>query len=144
MKCQFEQIEIQKREIFSQIYDINLGFNSRLSKFNEEIVGSISENQIRTIKFEENLLQENSKFAEFLTSQISYSENNIKKIIDYINSDMIIIKDKLFNNENMIKTIRNEFFKNISEVEEYFTKKYEYLFKNIHFNTGTSYLTSGK
>lgn len=37
----------------------------------------------------------------------------------------------------MAKSIRNEFFSNLSEVEEFFTKKYEYIFRTINSNSNS-------
>ena len=37
-----------------------------------------------------------------------------------------------FNIEEIIKNLRNEFFSNLNEVEEFLTKKYENLFRTIN------------
>lgn len=39
----------------------------------------------------------------------------------------------------MIKTLRNEVFNNLNEIDEFFSKKYEYIFKIVNTTNTKNY-----
>lgn len=130
--AQIEQIESFKKDIHTKLYDNSLSTNNKLQMINESLIEKFEDYDKIISRFQDNILLENSKFTEYISEQVEVSHSNTKKLLDYMNSDMNILKEKTSNVEIMIKTARNEFFNNINELEEFFTKKYEYIFRTIH------------
>lgn len=133
--AQIEQMENFKKEIHSKLYDNNCSINTRFQHINESLIEKFEDYDRTIANFQDNILGENTKFTEYLSEQVDAQHKNTKKLMDYMNSDMTILKEKSNNIELMIKSARNEFFTNLSEVEEFFTKKYEYIFRTLHSNS---------
>lgn len=77
------------------IYDNNLSLNSRLQLINEGLIEKFEDYDRIIAKFQDNILLENSKFTDFISEQMNKQSNNTKKIIDYTNSDVSLLKEKV-------------------------------------------------
>ncbi len=137
LNTQIEQIEIIKKDIHSKVYDHNLATNNKFQMINECLIEKFEDYDKIINRFQESILFENTKFTDYISDQLETSHINTKKLLEYMNSDLALLKDKTSNLDSMVKTSRNEFFNNLNEIEEFFSKKYEYLFRTIH-NTNSN------
>lgn len=92
---QIEQIEIFKRDIHSMIYDNNLSVNNRFQLINESLIEKFEDYDKIIGKFQDNILLENTKFTEYISEQVEKQQGNSKKLIDYLNSDVCLLKEKV-------------------------------------------------
>ena len=81
--------------------------------------------------FENHVLTEQQKFTEYMEGSFDKQNENMKKLFDYTNQDLDIVKGKVETLEENMNSIKNRFFANLNEAEEFLTKKYEGLFRMI-------------
>ena len=56
----------------------------------------------------------------------------MKKLFDYTNEDIDILKSKTENLENSLNKLRTDIFKGINETEEFLEKKYDSLLQVVN------------
>jgi hypothetical protein len=120
-----------KKDIYAQIYDMNLNANNKFQKINEQLFEKLENNQKVWNNFKDAVIMENDKFTVYMTDQMEQNYKNMKKLIEYSNEDLDLLKSKCTSIEDIIKNMRTEFFHNLNEVEEFLIKKYEALFRSI-------------
>ena len=66
--------------------------------------------------------------------KIIFNEQNsfLKKLFDYANEDIEILKGKIENLDDSIKKLRIEVFKGINQTEEFLEKKYDSIYRIIN------------
>lgn len=92
---QLEQIENTKKEIYAQLYDNNLSHTNKFQLMNESLVEKFEDYDKLISKFQENILNENSKFTDYIADQLENHQKNNKKIFDYMSNEMMIVKEKV-------------------------------------------------
>ncbi len=58
----------------------------------------------------------------------------MKKLTEFMSEDIDLLKKKSENLEDIVRNIRTEFFNNLNDVEQFFTKKFESLFRTLDSN----------
>jgi len=128
-----------KKDVYSQLYDFNLNMSNKFDAINENVLDKF-ENLEKSFKhFRLALIDENEKFSHFLMEQHENSQNNVKKLLEFNNEEVKLLTEKTNNLEDLLKNIRNEFYNNLNELENYTNKKYETLFKNHSSNLNNSF-----
>ena len=97
--AQIEQIESFKKDIHTKLYDNSLSTNNKLQMINESLIEKFEDYDKIISRFQDNILLENSKFTDYISEQVEVSHSNTKKLLDYMNSDMNILKEKTSNVE---------------------------------------------
>lgn len=86
-----------KKDIYSQIYDANLNINNKFQSMNESFFEKQENFEKMFTTFQNSLIDENEKFTVFITEQLDQHNKNIKRIIDVMNEDLDLIKNKVSN-----------------------------------------------
>lgn len=131
IKTQTETFNDVKEEIYGHIDILDSKLHSKLKEMND-LIYKQSTLQCKEIdNFENHILTEQQKFTEYMEGSFDKQNENMKKLFDYTNQDLDIVKGKVDNLEENLSNIKNQFFANLNEAEEFLTKKYEGLFRMI-------------
>lgn len=122
----------QNRDEFQRRVDlIDSKFNSKLSEIDSKIFKQTDLNIKEIDNFENHVLSEMEKFQSFIQSKHDEQNSSFKKIVELTNDDLTILKNKHEKIEEDLSKIKNDFFNQLNEAEEFLTKKYEGLFRMI-------------
>ena len=131
LKTQTETFNDVKEEIYGHIDILDSKLHSKLKEMND-LIFKQSTLQCKEIdNFENHVLTEQQKFTEYMEGSFDKQNENMKKLFDYTNQDLDIVKGKVETLEENMNSIKNRFFANLNEAEEFLTKKYEGLFRMI-------------
>lgn len=124
--------EVIKKELYDQITAMSTNLNQKVKGMNESINNQLA-NQTKEIDhFEHHMLNEHDKFINFIQSHLDEQNLNMKKLFDFSNEDIDILKTKSDSLENALKKLRGDLFKSINESEDFLTKKYESIFRIVN------------
>ncbi len=86
-----------KKDIYAQIYDSNLNINNKFQLMNDNLFEKLEGYDKRIETFQNSILDENERFTSYLTSQIEQHQKNLKKLNDFTNDDLELLKNKVNN-----------------------------------------------
>lgn len=132
IKAQNENFDGIKNEIFGHIDVIDSKLNTKLKEINDLLFKQSSMQCKELDNFENHILTEQDKFTKYIQNRYDEQNENMKKLFDYTNEDLKMVKNKTDALENAMSNIKNQFFSNLNEAEEFLTKKYEGLFRIIN------------
>lgn len=113
--------------------------NSRFQQINEIIAERFEDYDRAVDKFQSDIFNENTNFTDYLFEQMDLQHKNTMRLIDLMNADMTILKEKSQNFDLTIKTIRNDLQSSLLGIEEFYNKKYEHIFKSVHITPLSAY-----
>ena len=82
--------------------------------------------------FEKYISQEHEKFVKFIQTHFDEQISSIKKLFDFNVDDIKKLNEKIEIIHEIIKKVRNDVFKSISDSEEFMENKYQSLFRLIN------------
>ncbi len=120
-----------KEDLISHITVQDNKITNKLIELND-IIQEFNVNQCNEINnFEKHILNEEDKFNQFIQDKINHENETFKKLFSYNDDKINEIKSKCDHLENNCDILKNQVLNNLSEIEEFFTKKYDSLFKII-------------
>ena len=120
-----------KEDLISHITVQDNKITTKLIELND-IIQDFNINQCNEINnFEKHILNEEDKFNQFIQDKINHENETFKKLFSYNDDKINEIKSKCDHLENNCDILKNQVLNNLSEIEEFFTKKYDSLFKII-------------
>ena len=129
---QSEKYNSIKDDIMSKFTIQDNKLSSKLLELND-IIQEFHTSQCNEINnFEEHILKEEEKFNKFIQDKLILESENLKKMFSYYDDDYNNLKVKMENLEQNHDVMKNKFFNNLSEVEEFFRNKYDSLFSMIN------------
>ena len=129
---QSEKYNSIKDDIMSKFTIQDNKLSSKLLELND-IIQEYHTSQCNEINnFEEHILKEEEKFNKFIQDKLILESENLKKMFSYYDDDYNNLKVKMENLEQNHDVMKNKFFNNLSEVEEFFRNKYDSLFSMIN------------
>ena len=129
---QSEKYNSIKDDIMSKFTIQDNKLSSKLLELND-IIQEYHTSQFNEINnFEEHILKEEEKFNKFIQDKLILENENIKKMLSYYDDDYNNLKVKIENLEQNHDVMRNKFFNNLCDVEEFFKNKYDSLFSLIN------------
>lgn len=120
-----------KSDVYIQLDDLKDNYKKKIEKINDELMSSIKECKIEMEKFNINMIEENQKFIEYNQGLVQNQTVNMKKLYDFTNDDIDILKKKCESIENITITMRGEMIDNINHVESFLTQRYDSIFKTL-------------
>lgn len=120
-----------KTDIYNQLHDNQKQATIQFQKLIDDLNLQSTQNLDELNLFRTKILQDNEKFSSFVSNQLNSNNSNMKRLLDYSNEDIELIKTKCTNTEEMVMKVRGEFFHNLNEVEEFLIKKYESIFREL-------------
>ena len=129
---QINNYELMKNEIDNELKEMN----NNIKKNNKEIIEN-NKNKIDNYNkeiehFENHIFNEHDKFVKFIQNYCNEQNSSMKKLFDYTNEDIDILKSKTENLENSLNKLRTDIFKGINETEEFLEKKYDSLLQVVN------------
>jgi hypothetical protein len=129
---QSEKYKSIKDDIMSKFTIQDNKLSSKLLELND-IIQEYHTSQCNEINnFEEHILKEEEKFNKFIQDKLILESENLKKMFSYYDDDYNNLKVKMENLEQNHDVMKNKFFNNLCEVEEFFRNKYDSLFSMIN------------
>ena len=129
---QSEKYNSIKDDIMSKFTIQDNKLSSKLLELND-IIQEYHTSQCNEINnFEEHILKEEEKFNKFIQDKLILESENLKKMFSYYDDDYNNLKVKMENLEQNHDVMKNKFFNNLCEVEEFFRNKYDSLFSMIN------------
>ena len=129
---QSEKYNSIKDDIMSKFTIQDNKLSSKLLELND-IIQEYHTSQCNEINnFEEHILKEEEKFNKFIQDKLILENENIKKMLSYYDDDYNNLKVKIENLEQNHDVMKNKFFNNLCDVEEFFKNKYDSLFSLIN------------
>ena len=129
---QSEKYNSIKDDIMSKFTIQDNKLSSKLLELND-IIQEYHTSQCNEINnFEEHILKEEEKFNKFIQDKLILENENIKKMLSYYDDDYNNLKVKIENLEQNHDVMKNKFFNNLCDVEEFFKDKYDSLFSLIN------------
>ena len=120
-----------KEDLISHITVQDNKITTKLIELND-IIQDFNINQCNEINnFEKHILNEEDKFNQFIQDKINHENEIFKKLFSYNDDKINEIKSKCDHLENNCDILKNQVLNNLNEIEEFFTKKYDSLFKII-------------
>lgn len=127
-----------KSDLSTQLDKINKNYTSKNEKMINDLLITIRESKSQMEQSNNNIVRENQKFIEYNLTQFNSLNINIKKLFEYSNDDIMLLKKKSESLESLIKTLRAEVFGYVNQIESSFTQRL-----NSIFNTSSpSYYNS--
>lgn len=126
--------EIIKNDVFTQFKEMNSNLALKMKSFNDASSTQFESHSKEIDNFEKHILNEHDKFITFIQTHLDEQSVNIKKLFEYVNDDIDILKGKNTTMENLIKKLRTDVFKSINETEDFLQKKYESIFRIVSKN----------
>ena len=121
-------------DIRNKIQSLDDDLNKKLRQLKETLITQMNNQNKEIDNFEKHILTEHDKFITFIQTHLDEQNVNIKKLFDYVNDDIEILKGKNSTMENLIKKLRTDVFKSINETEDFLQKKYESIFRIVSKN----------
>lgn len=121
-----------KNDVYNQMKEINVFLNEKFKEINKESKLTIEGHKKEIDNFEKHMLSEYDKFIAFIQKHLEEQDSNMKKLFDYANDDITLLKSKGETYEGLIKKLRADVFKSINETEEFLEKKYESIFRLVN------------
>lgn len=126
--------EIIKNDVFTQFKEMNSNLATKIKSLNDSSNTQFESHNKEIDNFEKHILNEHEKFISFIQNHLDEQNVNMKKLFDYVNDDIDILKGKNDSMENLIKKLRADVFKSINETEDFLQKKYESIFRIVNKN----------
>jgi hypothetical protein len=128
-KCELNKMENDLNHEYSLLKQVvSEKINEIDSKNNEFIITVNNEN----IEFKKNIEEKQEKFINYIQSENNHYLHDAKKVENNIEEQCGIIKKENIELNMKINEIKNSFFHNLNEIEQYFNKKYQGLYKAIN------------
>ncbi len=128
---QNECLNSMKEDLINHITSSDNKIANKLKDLNE-IMENYNNKQINEINnFEKHILDEEEKFNLFIKDKLSQETENCKKMLYFSGEEINNLKNKCEQLEKNQDNIKNQFFNNLNEAEEFLTKKYEGLFRML-------------
>ena len=121
-----------KNEIFNQFKEMNTTLTSKMKNFGDNTTNQIECNNKEIDHFEKHIINEHEKFINFIQNHLDEQNGNIRKLFDYVNDDIDMLKSKGDTMESLMKKLRADVFNSINETEEFLQKKYESIFRIVN------------
>ena len=129
---QSEKYNSIKDDIMSKFTIQDNKLSSKLLELND-IIQEYHTSQCNEIdNFEKHILKEEEKFNTFIQDKLILESENLKKMLSYYDDDYNNLKVKIENLEQNHDVMKNKFFNNLCDVEEFFKNKYDSLFSLIN------------
>ena len=130
-KKQNESLNSMKEDLISHITSSDNKLANKLNDLND-IIENYNNKQINEINnFEKHILDEEEKFNLFIQDKLNLESENCKKMLYFSREEIHNLKNKCEKLEKNQDNIKNQFFNNLNEAEEFLTKKYEGLFRML-------------
>lgn len=113
-----------KSSISTQIEAMNKNYSSKNERMVEELMTKLKESKNEMEQRNMNIIKENQKFIEYNNSQFQSFNSNMKKLFDYSNDDIEILKKKSEGLDGIIKTLRFELLNHIDQLELSFHQRF--------------------
>lgn len=84
-----------KKDLYNQIYDSNLNFNNKFQLMNETVLDKLEHFEKLNLTFQNSIVIENDRFSSFIADQMETHHKNVKKLVDFTNEDLGLIKTKV-------------------------------------------------
>lgn len=98
--------------------------NIKISEIDEELNLFITEKSQEWENFENHLLGEYQKFINFIQNKTEEYYEGMKKLVDYNEEDVNLIKEKMNVFQDSNNKLRIDIFKGLNEAQDFFEKKY--------------------
>ena len=121
-----------KHDIFNQLKEMNGAVAAKIKNFSDNTTNQIECNNKEIDHFEKHVISEHEKFINFIQNHLDEQNGNIRKLFDYVNDDIDMLKSKGETIENLMKKLRADVFNSINETEEFLQKKYESIFRIVN------------
>ena len=129
---QSEKYKSIKDDIMSKFTIQDNKLSSKLLELND-IIQEYHTSQCNEIdNFEKHILKEEEKFNKFIQDKLILESENLKKMLSYYDDDYNNLKVKIENLEQNHDVMKNKFFNNLCDVEEFFKNKSDSLFSLIN------------
>ena len=124
--------ELIKNDFFNQFKDMNNIIKNNNKEMNDNVENKINICNKEIENFENHILSENDKFVKYIQNHIDEQNSSLKRLFDYANEDIELLKGKIMNLDDSIKKLRTEVFKGINETEEFLEKKYDSIYRIVN------------
>lgn len=84
--------------------------------------------------FEKHFIGEYEKFVSYIQSLFDKQNENVKKIMNFTNADIDMLREKNLALEHSMNQLKTELLKNVNQIEEFLSKKYDSLYRIINKN----------
>ena len=127
-----EQNIMTKNNLDENFKSLAQKINNELNEFHIAINSQVTDQGQEIESFEKYISQEHEKFVKFIQTHFDEQISSIKKLFDFNGDDIKKLNEKIEIIQEIIKKVRNDVFKSISDSEEFMENKYQSLFRLIN------------
>jgi len=127
-----EQNIMTKNNLEENFKSLAQKINNELNEFHIAINSQVTDQGQEIESFEKYISQEHEKFVKFIQTHFDEQISSIKKLFDFNGDDIKKLNEKIEIIQEIIKKVRNDVFKSISDSEEFMENKYQSLFRLIN------------
>jgi len=127
-----EQNIMTKNNLDENFKSLAQKLNNELNEFHIAINSQVTDQGQEIESFEKYISQEHEKFVKFIQTHFDEQISSIKKLFDFNGDDIKKLNEKIEIIQEIIKKVRNDVFKSISDSEEFMENKYQSLFRLIN------------
>ena len=91
-----------KNDIFNQFKEMNATVAAKIKNFVDNTTNQIESNNKEIDHFEKHVIGEHEKFINFIQNHLDEQNGNIRKLFDYVNDDIDMLKSKGDTIENLM------------------------------------------
>ena len=131
-KKNINEFQNLKNELDKNSSALNKYIKENLMNFNCSL-SDISNNLMNNQKnFQSDLIDKNEKFIEYVEGKVNEFFRNTKNVQDNVINQFNDLKKNNDSLSNGLKETKNTFFHNLNEIEQYFSKKYDSLYRILN------------
>ena len=130
-KIELNKIENNLNNEYSLLKEV---INEKIDEFDKEIKEFKCKINMDNSEFKKNIDDKQEKFINYIQSENNSYLHDAKKVENSIEEQCSIIKKENIELNKNINEIKNSFFHNLNEIEQYFNKKYQSLSRAIKLN----------
>lgn len=126
--------QILKNDMNNKFKEINSNILLKMKSISDDSKENMIKQNEEFDHFEKHFIGEYEKFVSYIQSLFDKQNENIKKIMNFTNSDIDMIREKNLALEHSMNQLKTELLKNVNQIEEFLSKKYDSLYRIINKN----------
>lgn len=126
--------QILKNDMTNKFKEINSNVLLKIKSISDGSKENMIKQNEEFNHFEKHFIGEYEKFVSYIQSLFDKQNENVKKIMNFTNADIDMLRQKNLTLEHSMNQLKTELLKNVNQIEEFLSKKYDSLYRIINKN----------
>ena len=126
--------QILKNDMTNRFKEINSNVLMKIKSISDGSKENMIKQNEEFEHFEKHFIGEYEKFVSYIQSLFDKQNENVKKIMNFTNADIDMLREKNLALEHSMNQLKTELLKNVNQIEEFLSKKYDSLYRIINKN----------